>query len=275
MVDRYDRGLLSKGGFFVSVNDREVRLPDGTTVPNGEDFRNKFHLHPLAQADLFVPCGGRPAAVNITNWTRLLDERGQPKFRIIVEGANLFITEEARLRLEERGVIVIKDSSANKGGVTSSSLEVYASLALTDAEYEEHMRVHEGRLSEFRKRYIEEILQTIQGNARAEFETLWREHCSTGKPLTLLSNELSDRINAITDAVVASDLTEDPQLMARVLKLYTPPSLLALVGLENIMSRVPASYLKAIAATTMATRYIYSRGLRANEVDFYTFVRGL
>ena len=275
MVERYDRGLLSKRGFFVSVNDREVRLPDGTTVPNGEDFRNKFHLHPLAQADLFVPCGGRPAAVNITNWTRLLDERGQPKFRIIVEGANLFITEEARLRLEERGVIVIKDSSANKGGVTSSSLEVYASLALTDAEYEEHMRVHEGQLSEFRKRYIEEILQTIQGNARAEFETLWREHSSTGKPLTLLSNELSDRINAITDAVVASNLTEDPQLMARVLKLYTPPALLALVGLENIVSRVPASYLKAIVATTIATRYIYSRGLRANEVDFYTFVRGL
>jgi glutamate dehydrogenase len=274
-AERYERGRLSERGFFVSVNDREVRLPDGAVVPNGEDFRNKFHLHPLARADLFVPCGGRPAAVNITNWTHLLDERGQPKFRIIVEGANLFITEEARLRLEERGVIIIKDSSANKGGVTSSSLEVYACLALTDAEYEEHMRVREGRLPEFRRRYIEETLETIQGNARAEFEALWREHQSTGKALTRLSNELSDRINTITDAVVTSGLTEDPALMARVVKLYTPASLLALVGLENILARVPASYLKAIVATTVATRFIYSRGLRANEVDFYNFVRGL
>jgi glutamate dehydrogenase len=274
-VDRYDRGHLSATGFFVSINDREVRLPDGTAAPNGEDFRNKFHLHPLAKADLFVPCGGRPAAVNITNWSQLLDERGQPKFRIIVEGANLFLTEEARLRLEGRGVLIIKDASANKGGVTSSSLEVYASLALTDEEYEGQMRVKSGRPPEFRRRYIEEIQRTIQSNARSEFEALWREHEATRKPLTLLSNELSDRINALTDAVVASGLTEDSGLMARIVKLYTPPSLLELVGLENILSRVPASYLKAIAATTVATRFIYSRGLRANEVDFFDFVRGL
>jgi glutamate dehydrogenase len=274
-ADRYDRGLLSAAGFFVSVNDREARLPDGSAVPNGEDFRNKFHLHPLAHADLFVPCGGRPAAVNITNWTLLLDERGQPKFRIIVEGANLFITEEARLRLEGRGVLIIKDASANKGGVTSSSLEVYASLAMTDEEYESQMRVRDGRLPEFRRRYIEEIQKTIQHNARAEFEALWREHEATGKPLTLLSNELSDRINAITDAAVASGLSKDSALMARIVKLYTPPCLLELVGLENILSRVPENYLKAIAATTVATRFIYSRGLRANEVDFYHFIRGL
>jgi hypothetical protein len=45
------------------------------------------------------------------------------------------------LRLIFLQAIVVKDSSANKGGVTSSSLEVLAALALTDAEFEAKMMV--------------------------------------------------------------------------------------------------------------------------------------
>jgi glutamate dehydrogenase (NAD) (EC 1.4.1.2) len=71
--------------------------------------------------------GGLPQ-ININNWRTWLDEDGKPRFKVIVEGANLFLTQEARLRLEEKGVIIYKDASANKGGVTSSSLEVLASL---------------------------------------------------------------------------------------------------------------------------------------------------
>ena len=41
-----------------------------------------------------------------------------------IVGANLFFTQAARLALEKEGVILFKDASANKGGVTSSSLEV-------------------------------------------------------------------------------------------------------------------------------------------------------
>lgn len=47
------------------------------------------------------------------------------------------------MELEKAGVIVFKDASANKGGVTSSSLEVLAALVLTDAEFEAHMTVAE------------------------------------------------------------------------------------------------------------------------------------
>lgn len=72
--------------------------------------------------------------------------------------------KDARLRLERAGVILYRDASANKGGVTSSSLEVLetkknnffkikfifffrlcdqvlAALSLTDAEFGEHMCV--------------------------------------------------------------------------------------------------------------------------------------
>ena len=62
--------------------------------------------------------------MNLNNWRSLLDDAGVPVFRWIVEGANLFITQEARLKLEEKGVVLFKDSSTNKGGVMSSSLEV-------------------------------------------------------------------------------------------------------------------------------------------------------
>ena len=104
----------------------------GEVVLDGTDFRNGAHLR--FKADLFVPCGGRlvydfswiilrlmtiyfrPEAVNISNMAALIDADGKPHFKYIVEGANLFLTQQARLHLEKRKVILFKDSSANKGG---------------------------------------------------------------------------------------------------------------------------------------------------------------
>jgi glutamate dehydrogenase/leucine dehydrogenase len=56
-----------------------------------------------------------PEAVNISNMAALVDADGKPHFKYIVEGANLFLTQQARLHLEKRKVILFKDSSANKG----------------------------------------------------------------------------------------------------------------------------------------------------------------
>ena len=273
MVENFDRALLSPEGFLISVNDKQVTLPDGTLVPNGEEFRNGFHLHPLARADLFVPCGGRPAAVNINNWRQLLDEGGAPKFKIIVEGANLFITEEARLRLEEHGVVVIKDASANKGGVTSSSFEVFAALALSDDEFDAHMRVQNGNIPEFMKLYVDEVIANINANARTEFELLWRENETKGLPFTHLTNMVSRKINDITDAIFNSDLHADSRIKAKVVEEYTPQPLLDLIGLENVLTRVPGNYLNAIVATRIATRFVYTHGLDGNEIDFFNYLK--
>jgi len=276
MVQEFDRKLLSKQGFFVSINDRDVKLPDGEIVVNGEDFRNTFHLSKYAVADLFVPCGGRPGAINIGNWRQVFDDRGQGKFRYIVEGANLFITEEARLRLEEQGLVILKDASTNKGGVTSSSFEVFASLAMSDEEFNTHLRAQEGGvLPPFRTTYVEEIITMIRSNARSEFEILWREHGATGVPLTLLSNALSGKINQITDSIRASTLAGDRVIREKILTEYTPPALLNLLGLQTILNRVPDSYLRSIVATKMATDFVYRHGLGANEVDFADFVTSL
>jgi hypothetical protein len=56
-----------------------------------------------------------PEAVNISNVAALVDSEGKPHFKYIVEGANLFFTQQARFYLEKRKVVLFKDSSANKG----------------------------------------------------------------------------------------------------------------------------------------------------------------
>ena len=272
MAEEFNTKLLSPKGFFVSVNDKEVTLPDGTFVSNGEDFRNRFHLDKRVSGDILVPCGGRPGAINISNWHKLFDSRGNPKFKAIIEGANLFITEDARLRLEENGIILFKDASTNKGGVTSSSLEVFASLAFSDDEFEEYMRVHDGKLSDFRKAYIDEIIKIIKKNARSEFNLMWKEHEDKGIPFTILTNEISKKINEITDSVYSSDLVSNNKIKELVIKEYTPDALLKQVGLDNIMKRVPGNYINAIVSTKIATDFVYAFGINAGEVDFYTFL---
>ena len=54
---------------------------------------------------------------------------GTPSSKAIIEGANSFITPAARLELQKKGVIVMRDASANKCGVISSSYEIIAEPA--------------------------------------------------------------------------------------------------------------------------------------------------
>lgn len=131
-------------------------LAAGEVVADGTDFRNGAHFR--YKADILVPCGGRPESVNVTNVSKLWDSEGVTNFKYLVEGANLFVTQPARLALEKKGVILCvvfsfrsawtllttvapsyRDSSANKGGVTSSSLEVLAGMGLSDEEFIELM----------------------------------------------------------------------------------------------------------------------------------------
>ena len=46
---------------------------------------------------------------------QFFDENGKPCSPLIVEGANIFITKEARQMLYDKGSVpIVKDSSANK-----------------------------------------------------------------------------------------------------------------------------------------------------------------
>jgi glutamate dehydrogenase len=272
MVEHFRRERLSKDGFFVGVKERNVNLPDGEKVESGLNFRNTFHLHPKFAADLFIPCGGRPSSININNWQSYLDDKGNPRIKVIAEGANLFITQQARLRLEERGVILYKDASANKGGVTSSSLEVLASLALTDEEYENLMCIKKGAVTAFRRKYVSQILEIIRENARLEFDIIWKENEAKKIPRAVLTDLISEKINLIKDAVGKSDLVSDRALFKKVTQCCIPRVLVEEIGFPKIIKRVPMTYLKALFASELASRYVYQYGLDANEINFYEFL---
>lgn len=273
MIENYDESKLGPGGFKVLITDKNKTLPTGEVVENGETFRNTFHLHDLFEADLFVPCGGRPQAINISNVKQLFKADGTPKIKYLVEGANLFVTQDARLVLEKAGIVNIKDATANKGGVTSSSLEVLGALAMTDEEFEANLQEQKnGELPEFYKEYVNEVLERIRENARLEFEAIWRDNQKSGIPRPVLTDMLSTKINSLNSAIQASNLWEDKEFVMKVMKEALPQTLQRKVGLDNIMKRVPESYLKAIFGCHLAARYVYKYGIDANEFDFFEYM---
>jgi len=274
MIIDFDLTKLGPGGFRVLVTDKEVTLPHGELVPSGFTFRNEFHLHPMVSADLFVPCGGRPESVNLKNVKRMFNKDGTPRFKFIIEGANLFLTPDARMVLEQNGVVVFKDASTNKGGVTSSSLEVLAALSMTVEQHKEHMQVKdEKNPPKFYLEYVEEIKKRIEENAELEFECIWKEHELTKTPRYLITDKLSDKINAFNDAVQNSSLWEYKDLRSTVMKRALPSTLLNLLGLEAVLKTIPENYAKAIFGSYIASRYVYKYGLSAPEFAFYEFVQ--
>ena len=199
---------------------------------------------------------------------------GKLRFKYIIEGANLFFTHDARLALEKVGVVMVKDSSANKGGVSSSSLEVLAGLALSDEEYTRHMCESHGVFPDFYKHYVEGIKLRIQDNARREFECLWREsrRGKCGGMITLVSDELSQRIVNMRKYVSESTLFENKQLVRYILKKYVPAALLEIVPIDVLMQRVPTNYVRSIFAIWIASDYVYTTGLDANEFTFFQYL---
>jgi len=274
-VSHFDKTKLSKDGYLVKVEDQDVKLPSGEIVLDGTDFRNAAHFR--FKADLFVPCGGRPEAVNISNVAALTDAGGKPHYKFIVEGANLFFTQQARLHLEKRRVIVFKDSSANKGGVTSSSLEVLAGLALSTEEYTDLMIFKDDKPSDFYQNYVRDIQAKICENAAAEFHCIWQEHARLqgAKPRTQISDELSITLNHLQAKLEHSDLFDDVPSRRGAMKRAIPKTLVDQVGLDTILERLPVTYQRALFSSWVASHFIYKFGVNSSTIDFFYFARDL
>jgi glutamate dehydrogenase len=274
MVHEFDRSKLSKGGFLVLIGDRDVKLPSGEFIESGLKFRNEFHLHPLSSADVFVPCGGRPESINLSNVDKMFDEKGLPRFKFIVEGANLFLTNDARMILEKAGVVLYKDASANKGGVTSSSFEVLAALAMSDAEHQKHMCVQGKEFPQFYTEYVKEIQDIIQKNAEMEFECIWREHELSGKPRFILTEEVSAKINSLNTTIKASTLWDRVDLRKKVMSEALPKTLTKMIGVDTAMERIPEAYMRAIFGSYLASNFVYKYGISSSEFAFFEFMQG-
>lgn len=269
MISQFDMSKLSKDGYRVLCEDVNVTLPSGEVVNNGTAFRNTFHLRDTGLTDMFVPCGGRPESIDLVSASKLI-KNGRCTIPYIIEGANLFITQDAKLRLEEAGCVVYKDASANKGGVTSSSLEVLASLSFDDESFVKHMCVDaKGNVPEFYQAYVKEVQKKIQENARLEFEAIWREHEQTGIPRSVLSDKLSLAITSLDEDLQHSELWENEQLRRSVLADALPNLLIEKIGLDTIIERVPDSYLRAIFGSYLASRFVYEFGSSPSQFAFY------
>lgn len=250
MIVQYDVSKLSSEGYRVLVEDTQFKLPSGEIVNNGTAFRNTFHLRNQEYCDLFVPCGGRPESIDLSTANKLI-VNGKSTIPYIVEGANLFITQDAKLRLEKAGCILFKDASANKGGVTSSSLEVLAALSFDDESFIEHMCV-KGDGSPppaFYQEYVKQVQSIIKNNARLEFEAIWRENEATGELRSILSDRLSTAITTLDEELQNTELWDNVELRKSVLQDALPALLLEKIGLETILGRVSDDLLLSIVLT--------------------------
>ncbi len=266
----YPPEKLNEGGFLLDTRTKREQTAytqqtlcwkkvKGKVVEDWLSGNEMNHLlrHNVHQvkADIFIPGGGRPRTLNENNYKDFLDESGKPTAQAIVEGANLYLTPWARRALEKLGVIIIKDSSANKGGVICSSFEVLSSLALSEEEFLEE-----------KPTLVAEILEIIKMRARQEAQLMLKTHSETHAFLTDISEWISERINLYKDQLLAHlqmvTLPEDPRdPFIRCLLNYCPP-LLRTKYQKRILSEVPEVHKKAIIACHIASRTRLLSGAR-------------
>lgn len=230
--------------------------PQGKVTPLDADggVLTRNTLHHRIMADAFLPCGGRPSTIHINNWQQFLHD-GVPSAKVIVEGANLFLTEDARRALSQEGVRIVKDSSANKCGVVCSSFEIAASMLLSQEAF-----------LAIKEQYVEQVLARLRELARREALLLFRLGADKEQPLSQISANISDSINKATDAIVAklSDargFAEDGAALTRRLLLnYMPSALVEAVGEDAIMA-LPSTYLHRVVASSLAAEMVYREGI--------------
>jgi glutamate dehydrogenase len=231
-----------------------------------DDFHREFDdLIFSVSADLFLPCGGRPETIDDSNWMRLFSDEGNPTARVIAEGANSYITPDARESLQKQGIIVLRDASANKCGVISSSYEIIANLLMTEAEF-----------LESKVAYVKDVLSIL--GRRSEEEAIlifgrWRDHDGT-----LLYTEISDAISAEINTYYAKlftffqgrpELVNEP-LFQKVILQHLPEFIRDNRKYRGRVKKLPPKILYAILSSEIASSIVYRGGW---EVEFERHIR--
>jgi glutamate dehydrogenase (NAD(P)+) len=125
------RYLQAKGAIITAVADSRgaIHNPDGLNIDElitlkaqGESVSAYKHAEALASdailgvdCDIWIPAA-RPDVIHA-------DNAGRIKAKLIIQGANIPVTEDAEKLLAERGVLCVPDFIANAGGVICAAME--------------------------------------------------------------------------------------------------------------------------------------------------------
>jgi glutamate dehydrogenase len=275
-AEGFDAARLSPGGFVLY---RSLRRTEGLRelhrrvemtgaglreewVTLDEFYKEYNDLVFTVEADLFIPAGGRPETIDDGNWSRFRGAGGAPSAKVIVEGANSFITPGARKRLQEAGVVLLRDASANKCGVISSSYEIIGNLLFSEEEFLAH-----------KAEYVRDVLEILERRAADEANLIFRRHREEGgkRSFTEISNAISVEINAHKAELFGffrakPDLWSKPQYRSALLA-HLPRMVRERPELAARVERLPSKYRSAILAAEIGTAMVYRR---SPEPDFAT-----
>ena len=265
---------LGPRGFRVPLQAKNVTLPNGTVVEDGAMFHRNFLTDPenrelIREANIgaFIPCGGFKDTVNHGNVKRFLSLFAELRF--IVEGANVFFDDAARRYIAGKtGIKQIKDTTANKGGVFSSSIaEVLTGFLLKD-DYEEKLLNH----TDTRWELIHNVMTLVDTHARAETSMLIKIHeADPTVPLFVLTEQTSERIFALQDVFESriEDILADEDLVWKILEHYIPGVLIKRLGRESIVGTLNIqelqAYRDAILTKKLASMAFYACGDRWDD----------
>lgn len=112
----------------------------------------------------------------------------------------------------------------------------------------------------------------IRRNARLEFKAIWTANQKLGIPKVELTKIISQKINSLSD-YISEVLDMTSPLARKILRRALPNILLNQCTFERMIEQIPQNYLRAVAATWVASRYIYKNGIEASEFSFYQFMR--
>jgi glutamate dehydrogenase len=280
-LEGFDPEALNTGGFILFRHHRRqegLRTLYRKVSKAGSKARDEWmtadefnremdHLLFSVPADLFLPCGGRPETLDHSNWDRLLDPQGEPTVRVIVEGANSFISPEARLELQKQGLLILRDASANKCGVISSSYEILANLLMSQAEFLEH-----------KEAYVRDVLSILEKRAEEEAELIFerhrREEAGRSQPYTEISAAISTEINVLYSKLFdffqeRPELADQP-LFRKVMLNHLPAMIQTEQRFSRRLKKLPPKIKYAVLAAEIATMVVYHGGW---ELDFESRLR--
>jgi glutamate dehydrogenase len=248
--------LVKKVGSFTEQTLLQTKkdgiIQDTWLFPSQSNFIYKTFVHKTS-CDIFIPAGGRPKTLNENNYTEMLDKEGKPNTKAIIEGANLYLTQKARNYLEARGVLIVKDSSANKTGVICSSYEVLANLIL------------EKEFLNVKAQLILDIFQILKEKALNEAKLLIKTHEQTQEAMSNLSDCISNRINELFVLIMEHLKTinlfdESSKAFLNIFKLYCP-KIIQTDFMKEALERIPDIHKKAIIACFISSKIVYTKGI--------------